>query len=96
MKPAARGGIVVMSIVEEHNHALVEGAERIFLRCNRKLSIVHQNFIMDCARANFGPTKAYTLAKEMAGSYEEIVLPRMTLKILREMSRFGLRNMMPI
>ena len=68
MKPAARGGIVVMSIVEEHNHALVEGAERMFLRCNRKLSIVHQNFIMDCARANFGPTNAYTLAKEMAGS----------------------------
>nr|XP_017221431.1 PREDICTED: protein FAR1-RELATED SEQUENCE 5-like [Daucus carota subsp. sativus] len=72
MKPAGQRGIVVMSIVEEHNHALIEGQERMFLRCNRKLSLAHQNFIMDCARANIGPTKAYTLAKEMVGSYENI------------------------
>ncbi|KAK1358881.1 hypothetical protein POM88_043355 [Heracleum sosnowskyi] len=72
LKPAGPRGFVLMSFVEEHNHPLASGAERMFLRCNRNLSIPYQNFIMDCARVNIGPTKAHSLAKEQFGSFEDV------------------------
>ncbi|KAK1355919.1 hypothetical protein POM88_049175 [Heracleum sosnowskyi] len=37
----------------------------MFLRCNRDLSVGYQNFIMDCAKVNIGPTAAHSLEKEM-------------------------------
>ncbi|KAK1374701.1 hypothetical protein POM88_030894 [Heracleum sosnowskyi] len=64
--------ICVMSFVEEHNHPLVYGASRMFLRCNRNLSVVNQHFIMDCSRASVGATKSHALVKELYGSYEDI------------------------
>ncbi|KAK1363406.1 hypothetical protein POM88_038967 [Heracleum sosnowskyi] len=72
LKPAGPRGFVLMSFVEEHNHPLASGAERMFLRCNRNMSIPYQNFIMDCARANIGPTRAHSLAKEQFGSFEDV------------------------
>lgn len=72
MKLAGLGGYVVMSFVEEHNHPLATGSDTMFLRCNRNISIALQNFIIDCSRANIGATRAYTIAKEMVGSYEDI------------------------
>ncbi|KAK1384055.1 hypothetical protein POM88_021790 [Heracleum sosnowskyi] len=65
-------GFVLMSFVEEHNHPLTSGAERMFLRCNRNMFIPYRNFIMDHARANIGPTKAHSLAKEQFGSFEDV------------------------
>ncbi|XP_074339719.1 protein FAR1-RELATED SEQUENCE 5-like [Apium graveolens] len=61
-----------MGFNEEHNHPLASGAEKMFLKCNRNVSVPHQNLIMDCARVNIGATKAFSLAKERAGSYEKV------------------------
>ncbi|KAK1351608.1 hypothetical protein POM88_054180 [Heracleum sosnowskyi] len=72
MKSSGFGGFVVMSFVEEHNHPLASEAGKMFLRCNRDLSVGYQNFIMDCAKVNIGPTRAHSLAKEMVGSYENV------------------------
>ncbi|XP_074335536.1 protein FAR1-RELATED SEQUENCE 5-like [Apium graveolens] len=72
LKPAGTGGLVVMGFNEEHNHPLSSGAEKMFLKCNRNLFVPHQNLIMDCARVNIGATKAFSLAKEWAGSYEAV------------------------
>ena len=58
--------------MEEHNHPLAKGAGRMFLRCNRNLSLAYKNFIMDCSRANIGPTRAHSLVKEMTGSFDDI------------------------
>ena len=72
LKAAGQWGFVVMSFVEEHNHPLAVGAESMFLRCNRNVSKSHQNLIMDCSRVMIGATRAYNLAKEMVGSYENV------------------------
>ena len=72
LKPAGVRGFVIMSFVEEHNHSFAYGPARMFLRCNRNLSVTHQNFIMDCARANIGATRAHSLMKEMTGSYDNV------------------------
>lgn len=72
LKPAAVRGFVIMGFQEEHNHPFATGRSRMFLRCNRKVSTAYQHFIMDCSRANIGPTCAHTLVKEMAGSYEDV------------------------
>ncbi|WOH13726.1 hypothetical protein DCAR_0833237 [Daucus carota subsp. sativus] len=72
LKAAGLRGFVIMSFVEDHNHPLAVGAENMFLRCNRKVSKSQQNFIMDCSRAKIGATRAYNLAKEMVGSYENV------------------------
>lgn len=39
LKPAGSNGLVVTSFIEEHNHPLAYGAARMFLRCNRNVSI---------------------------------------------------------
>ncbi|XP_063938020.1 protein FAR-RED IMPAIRED RESPONSE 1-like [Daucus carota subsp. sativus] len=72
MKRAGLRGFVLMGFIEEHNHPLATGKEKMFLRCNRNLSTPYQNFILDCSRANIGPTRAHSLLKEMTGSYDEI------------------------
>ena len=72
MKVAGLRGFVLMGFVEEHNHPLATGAANMFLRCNRNLSYAYQNFIMDCSRANIGPTRAHNLVKEMTGSFDNI------------------------
>ena len=61
LKTAGNRGFVLMGFIEEHNHPLVSGAGPMFLRCNRHLSHAHQQFIMDCARANIGATRAHSL-----------------------------------
>ena len=65
MKVAGLRGFVLMNFVEKHNHPLATRAFRMFLRCNRNLSYAYQNFIMDCSRANAGPTHVYNSVKEM-------------------------------
>ncbi|KAK1396433.1 hypothetical protein POM88_006296 [Heracleum sosnowskyi] len=72
LKPAGHRGFVIMSFVEEHNHPLATGAARMFLRCNRNVSIDQQHFIMDCARAKIGATRSHAIAKELRGSYEDV------------------------
>ena len=72
LKPALVRGFVIMGFEEEHNHPPATARSRMFLRCNRKVSDVYQNFIMDCSRANIGLTRAHTLVKEMTGSYEDV------------------------
>ena len=72
LKPGGKEGFVIMSFAAEHNHTLASGPARMFLRCNRKVSLAYQNFIVDCSRANIGATRAHSLVKEMTGSYEDV------------------------
>ncbi|XP_074360103.1 protein FAR1-RELATED SEQUENCE 5-like [Apium graveolens] len=72
LRPAGSRGYVIMNFIEEHNHPTTTRAARMFLRCNRNLSLENQNLIMNCSRANIGATKSSALAKEMYGSYEEV------------------------
>ncbi|XP_074327578.1 protein FAR1-RELATED SEQUENCE 5-like [Apium graveolens] len=72
MKPAGPRGIMVMSFIEEHNHPLASGAARMFLKCNRDVSVENHNFIMDCSKAKIGATRSHALAKERFGSYEDV------------------------
>lgn len=58
LKPAGQRGFVIMSFVEEHNHDFATRTGKIWLRCNWNVGIAYQNFIMDCSRANIGPTRA--------------------------------------
>ncbi|XP_074327885.1 protein FAR1-RELATED SEQUENCE 5-like [Apium graveolens] len=71
LKPAGQG-FVFMGFIEEHNHPLATRDARIFLRCNRNLSVANQNFIMDSSKENVGVVKCHAIAKEMMGSYEDI------------------------
>ena len=72
LKQAAVRGFVIMGFEEEHNHPLATGRSKMFLRCNRNVSVAYQDFIVDCGRANIGPTRAHSLVKEMTGSYEDV------------------------
>ncbi|WOG92215.1 hypothetical protein DCAR_0311478 [Daucus carota subsp. sativus] len=72
LKPAAIRGFVIMGFEEEHNHPLATGRNKMFLRCNRNVSVAYQDFIVDFGRANIGPTRAHSLVKEMTGSYDNV------------------------
>lgn len=65
-------GYFVLKFVEDHNHPLVPEAGRKFLKCNRQLSLSHKNFIFDVARSNAGPKRAFSLYKELSGSYDNV------------------------
>ncbi|WOG82010.1 hypothetical protein DCAR_0101169 [Daucus carota subsp. sativus] len=71
LKPVPIKGFVIMGFKEEHNHPLATGRSKMFLRCNRNVSVAYQNFIFDCGRANIEPTRAHSLVKEMTSSYED-------------------------
>lgn len=72
LKYAGPDGYFVQTFVEEHNHALTTGTNKQFLRCNRKVTLFHQNFIFDHRKANVGSVRSHCILKEMVGSYENI------------------------
>ncbi|XP_074360840.1 protein FAR1-RELATED SEQUENCE 5-like [Apium graveolens] len=65
-------GYVVKKFVEKHNHAFRGKGAMQFLRCSRSLTEFHKKFILDAAKLNIGPTRAYAIFKSMIGSYEDV------------------------
>lgn len=63
---------VVTKFTEEHTHTLVPDAYKHFMKMNRNVESGHQQFILNCARANIGPVKSYRLFKETVGSYSRV------------------------
>lgn len=67
LKFVAGIGYVIKEFIEQHNHMLVQVEDKRFMRINRKLDIVQQMFVLDCAKAGIGPTNAHRLLKELLG-----------------------------
>ncbi|XP_057520976.1 protein FAR1-RELATED SEQUENCE 5-like [Amaranthus tricolor] len=62
----------VLKFEEAHNHCLVNPTSRQFLLGNRKMTLLHKNFISKNARVNIGPVKSFRLFKENVGGYENV------------------------
>ncbi|XP_019156899.1 PREDICTED: protein FAR1-RELATED SEQUENCE 5-like [Ipomoea nil] len=62
----------VNSIEERHTHSLCTPISRPFMKANRKLDLGHQNFIINCSKANIGSCKSFTLYEEMVGGFENV------------------------
>ena len=55
-----------------HSHHLCSDEEKLLLKANRKLSYMHQNFILNCGKANLGHVKSYKLYRQMCGSFSSV------------------------
>ncbi|XP_047961875.1 protein FAR1-RELATED SEQUENCE 5-like [Salvia hispanica] len=51
---------------------MVEVQHKPFMTINRKLTEVHEKFILDCSRANIGPTLTFKFLKEVLGGYQMV------------------------
>ncbi|XP_057546008.1 protein FAR-RED IMPAIRED RESPONSE 1-like [Amaranthus tricolor] len=62
----------VLKFEEAHNHCLFSPTSRQYLLGNRKMTLLHKNFISKNARVNIGPVKSFRLFKENVGGYENV------------------------
>ncbi|XP_047949098.1 protein FAR1-RELATED SEQUENCE 5-like [Salvia hispanica] len=62
-------GYFVEELNEVHNHYMVESEHQHFMSLNRNLEDVHHQFILDCSKANIGPTLTFNDLKEILGSF---------------------------
>ncbi|KAL9689777.1 hypothetical protein QQ045_010167 [Rhodiola kirilowii] len=65
-------GYIVSEFVEAHNHRLATSCGSQFLKAKRKLSALHQHFIVGLSKANTGPVKAHKIAKQLYGDYANV------------------------
>ncbi|XP_042023030.1 protein FAR1-RELATED SEQUENCE 5-like [Salvia splendens] len=63
-------GYMVHDFNEVHNHDMVESEHQQFMTVNRHLDNVHQKFILDCSKANIGPTLTFKVLKETLGGFD--------------------------
>ncbi|XP_047978500.1 protein FAR1-RELATED SEQUENCE 5-like [Salvia hispanica] len=77
-------GYVVHQFHEVHNHSMVEVHHQHFMSINWKLDEVHHKFILDCSRANIGPTMTFKVLKEVLGGFGHV---RCTVGDIRNASR---------
>ncbi|XP_042022945.1 protein FAR1-RELATED SEQUENCE 5-like [Salvia splendens] len=63
-------GYMVHDFNEVHNHEMVESEQQQFMTVNRHLDDVHQKFILDCSKANIGPTLTFKVLKETLGGFD--------------------------
>ncbi|CAH9104821.1 unnamed protein product [Cuscuta europaea] len=63
---------IVTLFEERHNHPMTSIPSSPFLKVNRALDIGHQNFVLNCSKANIGTMKCYRLYKEIVGGYSNI------------------------
>ncbi|KAL3643749.1 hypothetical protein CASFOL_014564 [Castilleja foliolosa] len=68
----AGGFYVVRRFIEHHTHDLCHESLKHLMKVNRNLNERHKKFVMDCARANIGPTKSFRLFKETVGGYANV------------------------
>ncbi|XP_047966051.1 protein FAR1-RELATED SEQUENCE 5-like [Salvia hispanica] len=66
----ARSGYAVEEFNEVHNHYMVGTEHQQFMSINRKLDYVHHQFILDCSKANIGPTLTFNVLKEILGGFQ--------------------------
>ncbi|KAH6766358.1 hypothetical protein C2S52_017341 [Perilla frutescens var. hirtella] len=72
LKLCGRDGYVIDGFREGHTYPLVTEEFKKYLKVNRRLGVVHQNFILDCVRANVGPMKCFRISKESVGGYSNV------------------------
>ncbi|XP_047948895.1 protein FAR1-RELATED SEQUENCE 5-like [Salvia hispanica] len=77
-------GYIIQEFNEVHNHYMVESEHQQFMTLNRKLDDVHHKFILDCSKANIGPTLTFKVLKEILGGFE---LVRCNVGDIRNTSR---------
>ncbi|XP_047951419.1 protein FAR1-RELATED SEQUENCE 5-like [Salvia hispanica] len=63
-------GYTVEEFNEVHNHYMVGTEHQQFMSINRKLDDVHHQFILDCSKANIGPTLTFNVLKEILGGFQ--------------------------
>ncbi|XP_047953316.1 protein FAR1-RELATED SEQUENCE 5-like [Salvia hispanica] len=63
-------GYIIHEFNEVHNHCMVESEHQQFMTLNRKLDDVHHKFILDCSKANIGPTLTFKVLKEILGGFD--------------------------
>ncbi|XP_031090998.1 protein FAR1-RELATED SEQUENCE 5-like [Ipomoea triloba] len=72
LKRMGDGRYSVFSFEIRHTHSLCSELAKPFMRVNRKLSVGHQSFVANCARANIGPIKSFKLYKQMVGDFVNV------------------------
>ncbi|KAH6808347.1 hypothetical protein C2S51_029455 [Perilla frutescens var. frutescens] len=72
LKFSGERGYVVYSFEDRHSHVLVSDKHKGFLKVNRSLQDVHQKFILNCVRANIGPTTGFKMYNQTVGGYSNI------------------------
>ncbi|CAH9124610.1 unnamed protein product [Cuscuta epithymum] len=72
MRLHAGHGYLVTRFEERHKHPMTSTPSRPFLKVNRALDAGHQNFVLNCSKANIGTMKCYRLYKETVGGYSNI------------------------
>ncbi|KAL9676542.1 hypothetical protein QQ045_004756 [Rhodiola kirilowii] len=65
-------GYVISEFIEYHNHRLATGGGSQFLKGKRKLSVLHQRFIVGLSKANTEPVKAHKMMKQLYGDYANV------------------------
>ena len=65
-------GYCVRKFEDRHTHLMVLEEEKQFLTSNRKVTGIHQDFIINCMKSNIGPSKAFKLYKNTVGSYANV------------------------
>ncbi|XP_042003852.1 protein FAR1-RELATED SEQUENCE 5-like [Salvia splendens] len=63
-------GYIIQEFSEPHNHYMVESEHQQYMAINRKLDDVHHKFILDCSKANIGPTLTFKVLKEILGGFD--------------------------
>ncbi|XP_041995698.1 protein FAR1-RELATED SEQUENCE 5-like [Salvia splendens] len=75
---------IIQEFNKAHNHHMVESEHQQFMSINRKLDDVHKKFILDCSKANIGPTLTFKVLKEILGGFD---LVGCTVRDIRNASR---------
>ncbi|XP_047979076.1 protein FAR1-RELATED SEQUENCE 5-like [Salvia hispanica] len=65
-------GYIIQEFNEVHNHYMVESEHQQFMSLNRQLEDVHHQFILDCSKANIGPTLTFKVMKEILGRFGRV------------------------
>ncbi|XP_042056142.1 protein FAR1-RELATED SEQUENCE 5-like [Salvia splendens] len=63
---------IIQDFNEVHNHYMVESRHQYFMALNRMLDDVHHKFILDCSKANIGPTLTFKVLKEILCGFKLI------------------------
>ena len=63
-------GYIIQEFIEVHNHSMVESEHQQFMSLNRKLDDVYHQFILDCSKANIGPSLTFKVLKEILGGFD--------------------------
>lgn len=72
LRAIGENAFVVKRFEEKHTHPMLSEEYKQFAKSNRKIGTFHQEFIMNCVKANVGICRSYKLYKQFIGSYAKI------------------------